>query len=123
MFYNAVSFNQDLGRWVRINVFHPLERNHSHSNCVCVCVCGYQQVSGVDNFRFMFDDAIVFSQNLCPWTQRLTIDQLSSTDVSAMFTGTNCPVDDEVGFVQGANGEAFTAFCYNCSEFYTQNTA
>jgi len=71
----------------------------------------------------MLDGAQAFSQNLCPWTRRLALEQLSSQEVAAMFTGTSCPIHDEVSFIEGEDGLIFTALCYNCTEFDVQATA
>lgn len=89
MFYSAVSFNSDVSQW---------------------------QVSKVKNFRFAFDDAEVFSQNLCPWSENIKVD-LKPEELIAMFTGTACPVNDEMGPVMDENqaGQPLTQICYDCS--------
>jgi len=66
----------------------------------------------------MFDDAGLFSQNLCPWTDKFN-DKLKPEDIKAMFTGTNCPVNDELGPVTGQSelGTPFEYLCYDCTTF------
>ncbi|GAX22203.1 hypothetical protein FisN_19Lh267 [Fistulifera solaris] len=90
MFYTAFSFNADLSAW---------------------------EVSNIRDFHFAFDDAKVFSQNLCPWTESIT--NLEPKDAVAMFTGTSCPeaVELEPVLDEEAIGEPLTVFCFNCTEF------
>lgn len=89
MFYNAISFNSDISQW---------------------------RVSKIKYFSFAFDDAEVFAQNLCPWKDEIKVD-LKPQDLIAMFTGTACPVSDEMGPVvdETLAGQPLTQFCYDCS--------
>ena len=90
MFYNAISFNSDLSAWT---------------------------VTNVKQFQFAFDDAKVFAQNLCPWTDKMKSD-LTPVKLTAMFTGTACPVTDEAGPVlnEDLQGQPLTTLCYDCSK-------
>jgi surface protein len=90
MFYDAVSFNSDISAWT---------------------------VTKVKDFRFAFDDAKVFAQNLCPWSDKIRVN-LTAADLTAMFTGTACPVNDELGPVVNEDeaGQPLTTLCYDCRD-------
>ena len=89
MFYTAFSFNANINAW---------------------------EVSRIKRFEFAFDDAKVFAQNLCPWTE--SIRNLDANTARAMFTGTSCPFNQELGPVQNPDevGQPLTQFCFDCSK-------
>jgi len=110
MFFEAISFNQDISHWTTSNLtnvvgmfenatkFNQNISNWSMENVIDMesmfadAVAFNQDISAwnvtsVVNFQNMSHGATAFRQNLCPWRSQLNTTAL----MDQMLFGTNCP--------------------------------